>query len=148
VFQNSGTDISDYFNYGFNEETWKAYLQKQVGHRVEQSVSQKIRIYESGNRQNTQNNNNQNNNQNTQNQMQQNSNEDIIDVLKQQQNQQEDGMFIFICVLFFVCLALELIYLSLFIYLFICSFVYLFILINLSHFFLYVGWHRQQNQGM
>jgi len=25
----SGADLSDYFNYGFNEETWKAYCEKQ-----------------------------------------------------------------------------------------------------------------------
>lgn len=24
-----GADLSDYFNYGFNEETWKAYCEKQ-----------------------------------------------------------------------------------------------------------------------
>lgn len=24
-----GADLSDYFNYGFNEDTWKAYCEKQ-----------------------------------------------------------------------------------------------------------------------
>lgn len=24
-----GADLSDYFNYGFNEDTWRAYCQKQ-----------------------------------------------------------------------------------------------------------------------
>lgn len=26
---NAGADLSDYFNYGFNEDTWKAYCDKQ-----------------------------------------------------------------------------------------------------------------------
>ncbi len=25
----TGADLSDYFNYGFNEDTWKAYCEKQ-----------------------------------------------------------------------------------------------------------------------
>lgn len=33
-----GADITDYFNYGFNEETWRAYCEKQ----------KKMRLHESG----------------------------------------------------------------------------------------------------
>ena len=33
-----GTDISDYFNYGFTEETWKAYCEKQRQLRQEFSI--------------------------------------------------------------------------------------------------------------
>lgn len=42
-----GADITDYFNYGFNEETWKSYCQKQVSLRLEQSMQGKIKVYES-----------------------------------------------------------------------------------------------------
>ena len=34
-----GTDITDYFNYGFNEETWKAYMNKQRQVREHLTVS-------------------------------------------------------------------------------------------------------------
>lgn len=33
-----GADITDYFNYGFNEETWRAYCERQ----------KKMRLHESG----------------------------------------------------------------------------------------------------
>lgn len=33
-----GADITDYFNYGFNEETWKAYCDKQRKLRMEGSA--------------------------------------------------------------------------------------------------------------
>lgn len=42
-----GADITDYFNYGFNEETWKMYSQKQVTLRLEQSMQGKIKVYQS-----------------------------------------------------------------------------------------------------
>lgn len=29
AFLFKGADLSDYFNYGFNEDTWKAYCEKQ-----------------------------------------------------------------------------------------------------------------------
>lgn len=29
VFGNAGADIADYFNYGFTEDTWKLYCEKQ-----------------------------------------------------------------------------------------------------------------------
>ncbi|KNC97038.1 cleavage polyadenylation factor subunit FIP1 [Spizellomyces punctatus DAOM BR117] len=32
-----GADITDYFNYGFNEQTWKAYCAKQKGTREDQT---------------------------------------------------------------------------------------------------------------
>ena len=34
-----GADLSDYFNYGFNEETWKAYCEKQKRLRMGLEVS-------------------------------------------------------------------------------------------------------------
>jgi pre-mRNA 3'-end-processing factor FIP1 len=37
-----GADITDYFNYGFNEETWIAYCMKQRRLRAENS-SNKVR---------------------------------------------------------------------------------------------------------
>jgi pre-mRNA 3'-end-processing factor FIP1 len=42
-----GADLSDYFNYGFNEETWRAYCQKQQAMRSEQASAGRIRVYES-----------------------------------------------------------------------------------------------------
>ena len=34
-----GADLSDYFNYGFNEDTWKAYCEKQKRLRMGLEVS-------------------------------------------------------------------------------------------------------------
>lgn len=34
-----GADLSDYFNYGFNEDTWKAYCEKQKRLRMGMEVS-------------------------------------------------------------------------------------------------------------
>ena len=42
-----GADISDWFNYGFDEETWKLYCQKQIQQRINASVNQEKQI-ESG----------------------------------------------------------------------------------------------------
>jgi len=40
-------DITDYFNYGFNEETWKQYCKKQMSLRLERGVSGgKISVWE------------------------------------------------------------------------------------------------------
>ncbi|KFM68871.1 Pre-mRNA 3'-end-processing factor FIP1, partial [Stegodyphus mimosarum] len=36
-----GADITDYFNYGFNEDTWKAYCEKQRKLRVDNNVTPK-----------------------------------------------------------------------------------------------------------
>jgi hypothetical protein len=41
-----GADLSDYFNYGFNEETWRSYCAKQVHVRQEMSMQGKIRVWE------------------------------------------------------------------------------------------------------
>eukprot|EP01121_Diplochlamys_sp_Union-15-3_P021263 TRINITY_DN8570_c0_g1_i1.p1 TRINITY_DN8570_c0_g1~~TRINITY_DN8570_c0_g1_i1.p1 ORF type:complete len:356 (-),score=52.85 TRINITY_DN8570_c0_g1_i1:25-1092(-) len=42
-----GADITNYFNYGFTEETWRAYCQKQIQMRLEQQMQSKIKVYES-----------------------------------------------------------------------------------------------------
>mmetsp|Transcript_6469 Transcript_6469/g.8987 ORF Transcript_6469/g.8987 Transcript_6469/m.8987 type:complete len:419 (+) Transcript_6469:74-1330(+) len=42
-----GADITDYFNYGFNEDTWKSYTAKQVQLRLEQSMQSKIKVWTS-----------------------------------------------------------------------------------------------------
>ncbi|PRP87125.1 putative pre-mRNA polyadenylation factor FIP1 [Planoprotostelium fungivorum] len=39
-----GVDITDYFNYGFNEESWRNYVSKQVSMRAELSSTQ-IPVY-------------------------------------------------------------------------------------------------------
>ncbi|KAJ3327615.1 cleavage polyadenylation factor subunit fip1 [Blyttiomyces sp. JEL0837] len=41
-----GADITDYFNFGFNEATWKAYCQKQKQMREEMLMQKKINVYE------------------------------------------------------------------------------------------------------
>ncbi|XP_065320477.1 pre-mRNA 3'-end-processing factor FIP1-like isoform X2 [Gordionus sp. m RMFG-2023] len=38
-----GADITDYFNYGFTEETWKLYSEKQKNMRTENDAFEKIR---------------------------------------------------------------------------------------------------------
>ncbi|CAG8605433.1 7825_t:CDS:2 [Acaulospora colombiana] len=43
----TGADITDYFNYGFNEYTWKAYCAKQKQMREDQHSRKKIHVYES-----------------------------------------------------------------------------------------------------
>lgn len=40
----TGADISDWFNYGFNEESWKAYCQKQKTLREEYQLQSKIKV--------------------------------------------------------------------------------------------------------
>ncbi|KAL1922726.1 uncharacterized protein VTP21DRAFT_9102 [Calcarisporiella thermophila] len=42
-----GADISDYFNFGFNEVTWRIYCQKQKQIREERGNQRKINVYES-----------------------------------------------------------------------------------------------------
>ncbi|CAG8639730.1 5093_t:CDS:2, partial [Paraglomus occultum] len=42
-----GADITDYFNYGFNEHTWRAYCAKQKQMREEQHLRKRINVYES-----------------------------------------------------------------------------------------------------
>merc|ERR1712137_185361 len=41
-----GADVTDYFNYGFNEETWQRYCKKQQKKRREQTAQEKITVYE------------------------------------------------------------------------------------------------------
>lgn len=40
-----GANLADYFNYGFNEETWELYRQKQTTLRIEQNMQNKIKVY-------------------------------------------------------------------------------------------------------
>jgi len=43
-----GVDITDYFNYGFNEDTWREYCKRQQQMRIENQVQGKISVYASG----------------------------------------------------------------------------------------------------
>ncbi|XP_076916096.1 FIP1[V]-like protein [Bidens hawaiensis] len=43
-----GIDVSDFFNFGMNEETWKDYCKQLEQHRLEATMQSKIRVYESG----------------------------------------------------------------------------------------------------
>lgn len=45
-----GADLSDYFNYGFNEETWKLYCERQMQMRLEASSLAKIKTVDGANR--------------------------------------------------------------------------------------------------
>ncbi|EFA80237.1 cleavage and polyadenylation specificity factor FIP1 [Heterostelium album PN500] len=47
-----GADITDYFNYNFTEDTWKAYCERQNQIRAEQNNLGKIKSYESKNQDN------------------------------------------------------------------------------------------------
>jgi hypothetical protein len=40
-----GVAVSDYFNYGFTEETWRAYCQRQAQLRLENQMRGKIAVY-------------------------------------------------------------------------------------------------------
>ncbi|KAG9287643.1 hypothetical protein G9A89_023993 [Geosiphon pyriformis] len=42
-----GADITDYFNYGFNEHTWRAYCAKQKQTREEHHLRKRINVFES-----------------------------------------------------------------------------------------------------
>lgn len=39
-----GADITDYFNYGFNEDSWKAYCEKQRKLRIDNNVAPKVTV--------------------------------------------------------------------------------------------------------
>ena len=39
-----GADLSDYFNYGFTEESWKQYCEKQRRVRMELHMQKKIQV--------------------------------------------------------------------------------------------------------
>jgi pre-mRNA 3'-end-processing factor FIP1 len=41
-----GADLTDYFNYGFNEHTWKQYCQKQLALRAEFGLKKRINVRE------------------------------------------------------------------------------------------------------
>ncbi|CAL1358831.1 unnamed protein product [Linum trigynum] len=43
-----GVDITDFFNFGLNEESWKDYCRQLEQHRLETTMQSKIRVYESG----------------------------------------------------------------------------------------------------
>ncbi|CAH8386381.1 unnamed protein product [Eruca vesicaria subsp. sativa] len=43
-----GVDITDYFNFGLNEETWKDYCKQLDQRRIETTMQSRIRVYESG----------------------------------------------------------------------------------------------------
>lgn len=43
-----GADISDFFNYGFSEQTWKVYCRKQRKKRLKHSMQSTIGTYEAG----------------------------------------------------------------------------------------------------
>ena len=44
IFILPGADITDYFNYGFNEDTWKVYCEKQKKLRAENGTSYEYRV--------------------------------------------------------------------------------------------------------
>ncbi|KAI3446771.1 hypothetical protein Pfo_003436 [Paulownia fortunei] len=43
-----GIDVSDFFNFGLNEESWKDYCKQLEQLRLETTMQSKIRVYESG----------------------------------------------------------------------------------------------------
>ncbi|CAN8301447.1 unnamed protein product [Cochlearia groenlandica] len=43
-----GVDITAYFNFGMNEESWKDYCKQLDQHRIENTMQSRIRVYESG----------------------------------------------------------------------------------------------------
>ncbi|KAE8678700.1 hypothetical protein F3Y22_tig00111402pilonHSYRG00124 [Hibiscus syriacus] len=43
-----GIDLSDFFNFGLNEESWKDYCKQLEQRRLETTMQSKIRVYESG----------------------------------------------------------------------------------------------------
>ncbi|XP_021731360.1 FIP1[V]-like protein [Chenopodium quinoa] len=44
----TGVDVSDFFNFGLNEESWKEYCKQLEQLRLESTMQSKIRVYESG----------------------------------------------------------------------------------------------------
>ncbi|XWS26276.1 hypothetical protein CRYUN_Cryun26dG0017700 [Craigia yunnanensis] len=43
-----GVDLSDFFNFSLNEDSWKDYCKQLEQHRLETTMQSKIRVYESG----------------------------------------------------------------------------------------------------
>ncbi len=42
----AGADITDYFNYGFDEHTWRDYCERQRKLRIENSTKSKIAVFQ------------------------------------------------------------------------------------------------------
>lgn len=61
MIKHIGADITDYFNYGFNEDTWRLYCQKQVQFRLEQSMQSRIKVFQSDDAEGASNNQNSSN---------------------------------------------------------------------------------------
>ncbi|CAM8963162.1 unnamed protein product [Rhodiola kirilowii] len=47
-WNNPGVDITDFFNFGLTEESWKGYCKQLEQFRVESTMQSRIRVYESG----------------------------------------------------------------------------------------------------
>ncbi|XP_074281250.1 FIP1[V]-like protein [Silene latifolia] len=47
-WKHPGVDVSDYFNFNLNEESWKDYCKQLEQLRLESTMQSKIRVYESG----------------------------------------------------------------------------------------------------
>ncbi|KAL3930580.1 MAG: hypothetical protein SGPRY_001478 [Prymnesium sp.] len=47
-WRNASVDVTDYFNYGFTEDTWRLYCQRQQELRAENRMQSKIKVFESG----------------------------------------------------------------------------------------------------
>ncbi|XP_022932653.1 FIP1[V]-like protein [Cucurbita moschata] len=47
-WKSNGVDISDFFNFGLNEDSWKGYCKQLEQLRLEATMQSKIRVYESG----------------------------------------------------------------------------------------------------
>ncbi|KAG7613406.1 unnamed protein product [Arabidopsis thaliana] len=43
-----GVEMTDYFNFGLNEESWKDYCKQLDQHRIQTTMQSRIRVYESG----------------------------------------------------------------------------------------------------
>ena len=46
-WQRPDSDLTDYFNYGFTENTWRLYCKKQQEVRLEQNLQSKIKVFDS-----------------------------------------------------------------------------------------------------
>ena len=47
-WRNAGADLTDYFNYGFTEDTWRLYCARQLEIRRDRSLQRGIGVFESG----------------------------------------------------------------------------------------------------
>ncbi|KAL5698874.1 hypothetical protein ACHQM5_029853 [Ranunculus cassubicifolius] len=48
LWRNPGIDLSDFFNFGMDEESWKDYCKQLEQLRLESTMQSRIRVYESG----------------------------------------------------------------------------------------------------